>query len=602
MSASDIKAGGAYVEIGGRLDKLDAALSAASSKVKAWGEGLTSIGTKLSVIGAGMLAPIVASAKAFADYGEQIGKLASKTGMSSEMLSGLAYAAESSEIAVGSVAAGVKGMQRAIAGGSKETNEAFAKLGTSAAALKNLSPDEQFSRLADALAGVADPAQKAAIAQQVFGRAGVELLPIIEGGSAELARMRREAGTLGLSLGKDATGRALELDQGLDRLKGGLKGVTLAIGNALSGGITPLIYRTLDCVVAFRMWIDANPQIVQSFAKIAVTVAAAGAAFVMIGTTIAALMSPALMTAAAIVGIGAAALAITDTLGVTAAGFGELFDSIRLGGTGLGTWLANIFRGIEIAWNTVTANMAIYWDVGATGIRAIWSGLAGAIALVLGNIVESFWVMGHTWDNVINTMIDTYNAIVSKVGGSPIEFRANVGGTMKEMGQSIKGWGGGMIDQTVADVNGLPKRIENRLFDRDTANAKLERDMGKSFGADFESGKNAPAWGIDTGRAKDALEQIGGNIWDSIKGAAEGALGKFEIPKVNWEAPGAKAAGGADVAWTQPKFSSVGTFSGVAGAQLGASGIFNQQLRALESIDRKMSGIERNTAEAGGLA
>lgn len=61
-----IRAGRAFVEIFADSASLGRGLRAASAQIKDWGAGLSSVGTKLSAIGAGLTAPIFAAAKSLA--------------------------------------------------------------------------------------------------------------------------------------------------------------------------------------------------------------------------------------------------------------------------------------------------------------------------------------------------------------------------------------------------------------------------------------------------------------------------------------------------------------------------------------------------------
>lgn len=56
---------------------------------------------------------------------------------------------------------------------------AFKALGISVTELKGLKPDEAFKLLADRMDGFADGAGKTAVAQQLLGKAGANLLPVM---------------------------------------------------------------------------------------------------------------------------------------------------------------------------------------------------------------------------------------------------------------------------------------------------------------------------------------------------------------------------------------------------------------------------------------
>jgi TP901 family phage tail tape measure protein len=604
MSASDIKAGGAYIEIGARFDKLDSALSAAAGKMKAFADGFTSIGTKFAAIGGMMTAPIIAAAKVAADYGEQMGKLASKTGLSMEALAGLRYQTSSLGIGFESIGSAMKAMQRNVVDGSKDAQEAFVKLGVSQQALQGMSPDQQLQKVADALSNVGNEAQRSTLAQQIFGKAGADLLPVLEGGAAEMARMQRESKMLHTTLSAEAVAKLNTLDDAWDRLKESMVGVSLEIGVAVAPAFTKVINRATDCAAAFADWVKNNPKMVQAWTNIGAGIAAVGVAFIGVGAAVAALSSPVFLVTGGLLAIGAAALAITDTLGITATGFGDMFDAIRVDGTGTATWLTNAWRGIEIAWNTITANLSISWDAVCTGVKAAFKTVTGVVLVEMGVMIEAFGRMATIMQDTVNAAIKTWNDISDATGGKlggKIDYRMTLADDAIGIGKKMRNVGGGMVKEAFgSDWTELGKRTDKTLFDRDTKNAALEAAMAKSFAKDFDVGKNMPKNGIDMDKFFKGFETLGAGVGDLIKSLWD-KLG-LKIPGLDFEPKGGpKPTGPDNIAWKQPQFSAIGTFSGVAGQQIGASGIFNQQLQELRDLNRTMKSVERNTAEGGGL-
>ena len=92
-----IRAGRAFVELG-VSDKLTAGLRRAQKQLEAFGAGLRSVGTRLAGIGAGAVAALLGTAKAFSDTGDMLDKMSQRTGVSVEALSELGFAADLSGI------------------------------------------------------------------------------------------------------------------------------------------------------------------------------------------------------------------------------------------------------------------------------------------------------------------------------------------------------------------------------------------------------------------------------------------------------------------------------------------------------------------------
>ena len=69
-SASGIRAGRAFVELFADDSKLVRGLKAASTKLKAWGASIGSLGKTLMTAGMAALGPMLAAAKHFLEFGE----------------------------------------------------------------------------------------------------------------------------------------------------------------------------------------------------------------------------------------------------------------------------------------------------------------------------------------------------------------------------------------------------------------------------------------------------------------------------------------------------------------------------------------------------
>lgn len=127
-----IRAGAAYVELYTKDSRLVKGLQAAEKKLQAFGVGITSIGTKLAGLGAGVVTPLLGAAKVFADMGSDLADMSQRAGVSVEALSELGFAAEQSGADIETLEGGLRKMQKQVveaASGSESAREALGKLG-----------------------------------------------------------------------------------------------------------------------------------------------------------------------------------------------------------------------------------------------------------------------------------------------------------------------------------------------------------------------------------------------------------------------------------------------------------------------------------------
>lgn len=599
MSASEVKAGGAYVEVGAKTGALDKAFDAATSKVQAFAAGMTSIGTKMAAIGAAIIVPMVAAAKHVADLAEETDNFQKKTGASLKGIAGLKTLADGAGISLDSVGAAIRKMQVNINDNGKETANAFRRLGTSAEELKGKTPDQAFALLSDRLNLVTDQNEKAALAMDVFGRSGVDLLPVLSAGSRGMAEAANSAEQLGNVMSQDQLDAALKADAAFDQLGKAMEGFSTAVGSAVIPMITPLAEAITDTVARVRMWIEQNPELIQAALNMGIALAAAGVAFIAVGTAITAALSPAVLASAAVVGIGAALLAVTDIIGATKTGVGDLFNSIRIGGTGLGTWMAALGNFFAKAWLTIEQVVRDVWSgiklMAEFTLRAIY----GNILLFARVAVTPFQLLADGVVAAFNAILDAYNAVAAKIGGTPIEFRAsapNVTGAIDNLQRNNLDSVGQSIDSELnaSDARGREFSARQKF---------LEKDSQRLFQKDPQD--NTTGVSVDTDRMKAALSQIGQNIFSGVQGALDGINGKLpqlKAPNIANPFDGMPSGKLGEKAATKQEFTSVGTFTGGLSGQLAGTGIMDRQLDALKTIAAGVAETARNTRDSGGLA
>ena len=83
-SNRSIRAGRAFVEVFTDDKRLVRGLRAAERKLKAFGANIRNLGLKMAGLGTAVLAPMLAAAKAFSTMGDQVAKMAKRTGLSVE--------------------------------------------------------------------------------------------------------------------------------------------------------------------------------------------------------------------------------------------------------------------------------------------------------------------------------------------------------------------------------------------------------------------------------------------------------------------------------------------------------------------------------------
>ena len=124
------------------------------TRLKTFGTSVQAIGLKIMAVSAAMLAPMAGALKHFSSFGDQVAKMAKRTGLSVETLSELRFVASQTGTEFGSLENAFRKMQRSIydAGrGLSTQKDALEDLGLTFDDLKKLSPEEQFKLIGDRL-------------------------------------------------------------------------------------------------------------------------------------------------------------------------------------------------------------------------------------------------------------------------------------------------------------------------------------------------------------------------------------------------------------------------------------------------------------------
>lgn len=224
------------------IDKAKEQLSGFGNVAKSTGDFIERNSKKIALGVTGTLAATgtfaAQSVKLYASVGSEIYDMAIKTGLGAEAISELRYAAEQSGTSLSGLEVAIRQMAGTIVNaseGSDTAQKAFERIGIKIQDLIGLSPEEQFNKIASGVASLQDATLRAATAQDIFGRSGTDLLPLLSQGVDAMSRLKQEAHDLGITFTDVTAARAEQLANTLNRFNEQLKGIQFSIAE----GITP---------------------------------------------------------------------------------------------------------------------------------------------------------------------------------------------------------------------------------------------------------------------------------------------------------------------------------------------------------------------------
>jgi len=350
------------------------------------------IGIAMGAIGA----TVLTTASTFDD----VAKAAQRLGLAVEPFQELAKAAELSGAEMGDLETGFRRMAQTLVEASKGSTaqaDALRDIGLAAADLVDLAPEESFQRIADGLLTLEEGHKRTAAAQEIFGRGGSKLLPLLNQGAAGIEEMRRQARELGIVFNQEATAAGEEFIDRLADAKDAVGGLKNAIGVELMPVLTEML-------TGFREWFVANRDLIQQRIEKWTDRVVAGIRLVQ----------------RVVVG---ADRVVRDTIGGWAPivlGIGAAFTAAAgvIAGAQITLWVIKLTEALAVALEVVLPVVAAISSIGAAEIVAAIAAAAAAITLI-ALAVQDVMVFLRGGDSVLGhflSQVEGFDGLTDKAG------------------------------------------------------------------------------------------------------------------------------------------------------------------------------------------
>lgn len=191
------------------------------------------------------LRELVSTAGDAVDALDELGKSGQKAGVTAAAFGQLNYAAQLADVSTESLMKGLKGLNANLlqaAGGNTKVVAQFKALGFSAGELKagTLDATGALERISAAFQTLPDGPTKSAIAVKLFGKAGADLIPLLNEGPAALRKYAAEAKAFGFAVSTDASKAAQEFNDALKKIGLAAKGATYQIAGPLLSAVVSI--------------------------------------------------------------------------------------------------------------------------------------------------------------------------------------------------------------------------------------------------------------------------------------------------------------------------------------------------------------------------
>jgi len=273
------------------------AIDKASDQLKKIGVNSKEMAANFAKAGAGMLAVGVAivggmakMVNSYSQAGDEVAKMAERTGIGTESLSELRYILDLSGSSLDGFEKAVRTMQGAIVDGQAgmETyTRAFERIGIDVNTLKGMKPEDQFWLIANGIAAMADDTEKAATASDIFGaRMGTSLLPMLAEGATKIADMKQEARDMNVVFDTETATACAAFEDSKTRLTTALGGIGNAIAIAVMPRFEDFVKMLTEKLKPAMAWLEEHPEVVSAFLKFGAIFGVTGAVFLAVSAFI----------------------------------------------------------------------------------------------------------------------------------------------------------------------------------------------------------------------------------------------------------------------------------------------------------------------------
>ena len=453
----------------------------ASSKKMA--ASLKTVGVAMAASGAAITAAMTGAIMSFTETGSTLHDLSLKTGVSAKALAGLKYAAEQNGASLGTVEMALRRTASAMQDakdGLTETQRAFDRMGLSLIDLKGLNPEEQFMKIAGAIANIPDPMTRAATAQDLFGRSGMDMLPMLSEGADGLKRMMEE----GIKLTK-WTNEGADSADALGDAFGTLTASTMGIFNAIGSSLAPVLMDLADKITGLISkvveWTREHPELAKVLTIVAIALGVVltvmGGLILILPTIISGIAAFGIVLHVALGPIGLISLAIAGLIAIGVL-LWQNWDTITAKASEIWNSIANFFTNI---WDRITGIFRDNWEkillilFPAAGVVVLfaqhWDEIKDYFTNLWGSITGIFT---NWWDNVKdflaglnpwniikdnwNQMFEGIKSVMHKIFGSGIiqETFDNAADYLRQKSLEFENLGYEMMEGLQRGVSGIP--------------------------------------------------------------------------------------------------------------------------------------------------
>jgi phage-related minor tail protein len=389
----------------------------AVGKVGAAAEDVAKKTKALSTAAGGALAAIGGLAYKTVQAADDLSQLSQQTGISTDDLQKMQYAADLVDVSVDSITGSFTKMKKAMASGDNG-KAAFETLGIAVrdadGALRD--SNEVFYEVLQALSQIDNETERDTVAMEIFGKSADQLAGIIDDGGAALKAYGDEAENLGLILDGETLQGLNDVNDTIDKLKAQAGAELAKAGANALEALTPVLEKVIDKLSQLFDWIGSlDESQMQTIVTILAVIAAISPIAGIIATICGAITSfLTIWPQVQAVGTAIKAFAAANPMALVVA-------AVILLGTIIAANWDKIKPILDALWEkvkTVFDNVKTKIETAMEAVKGAFETVKGAITTIWEGIISAIKNAINSVLKLINNLSSKVNTVADKINGS----------------------------------------------------------------------------------------------------------------------------------------------------------------------------------------